>query len=75
MTLLLPAVGREIYSPVYDYFMGLMGIYFVGKGERGIAKQYYAILKQMMPEHPLTKLLRRKLHCGSLTQMLRGVLA
>ncbi|MHC4445490.1 MAG: hypothetical protein ACYTA5_23075 [Planctomycetota bacterium] len=56
-------------------FMGLMGIYFLGTGDPDTAEKYYAILKQIAPEYPVTKLLRRNLHHGSLTQMLRRVLA
>jgi tetratricopeptide (TPR) repeat protein len=45
-------------------FLGILGLYFVGIGERETAEKHYDILKQIAPRYPTTKALRRRLHPG-----------
>jgi tetratricopeptide (TPR) repeat protein len=56
-------------------FMGIIGIYFVEIGEREAAETYYDILKQLAPDYPATKMLRRKLHPGFLRRLLHRLAA
>jgi tetratricopeptide (TPR) repeat protein len=51
-------------------FMGLVGIYFFEIEERETAENYYDILKEIAPHHPMAKALRRKLFPGLLRRML-----
>ncbi len=52
-------------------FNGLIGIYFLEIGERDLAENYFDLLKQIAPEYPMTKLLRRKLYPGFFKRMFR----
>lgn len=45
-------------------FMGIMGVYCAVAGKRDTAEQYYAILKQLDPDHYMTRRLGAYLHPG-----------
>jgi len=60
LKLLYPKRKRFHISEVAS-FMGLIGVYFFETGERKAAEMYYEILRQMAPDYPMTKRLRRKL--------------
>ncbi|HJW89031.1 MAG TPA: tetratricopeptide repeat protein [Anaerolineales bacterium] len=51
-------------------FMGIMGWYFVEKGEPEVAEKYFEILKQIAPDNPMTNRLRRILYPGLLQRLL-----
>jgi tetratricopeptide (TPR) repeat protein len=51
-------------------FMGIVGWYFVEIGERETAEKYYEILKQIAPDHPMTRRLHKKLSGGWLQRLL-----
>ncbi len=45
-------------------FMGLMGRYFAGIGQRETAQTYYNMLREIAPHDPMTKALKRELYPG-----------
>jgi tetratricopeptide (TPR) repeat protein len=51
-------------------FMGVVGEYYLGIGERDAAIKYYDILKQIAPDFPITRQLRRMLYPGLLRRLL-----
>ena len=51
-------------------FMGVVGVYFFGIGECEAAIKYYDILKQIAPDFPMTRQLRRMLYPGLLRRLL-----
>ncbi|MBN1485178.1 MAG: hypothetical protein JXA37_10680 [Chloroflexia bacterium] len=51
-------------------FMGLIGLYFLGIGERDVAEKYYELLKQIAPKYPMTRQLRRQLFPNFLQRLL-----
>ena len=56
-------------------FMGFMGIYFLEIGEREAAERYYDILKDIAPDFPMVKRVKRRLYpglLGRLSQRVRG---
>jgi len=69
LQLLYPERKRFHISEVVG-FMGIMGWYFVEKGEREIAEKYYDILKQIDPDNFMTKRLHRMLYPGWFRRML-----
>jgi len=60
LKLLYPKRKRFHISEVAS-FMGLIGVYCFETGERKAAEMYYEVLRQMAPDYPMTKILRRKL--------------
>ena len=70
LKLLYPKRKRFHVSEVAN-FMGLIGIYFLETGEREAAERYYEILKEIAPDYPMTKMLRRKLYPGILRRLLK----
>ncbi len=70
LKLLYPKRKRFHISEVAN-FMGLIGVYFLETDNRDAAEKYYDILKEIAPEYPMTKLLRRKLHPGPIKRMFR----
>jgi tetratricopeptide (TPR) repeat protein len=50
-------------------FMGIMGWYFLETGERETAERYYEFLRQIAPDHPMTRRLHRKLRRGWLRRL------
>jgi tetratricopeptide (TPR) repeat protein len=70
LKLLYPKRKRFHVSEVVG-FMGLVGIYFLGLGEREAAERYYEILQQVAPDEPLTVQLGRQLHPGCLLGLLQ----
>jgi len=69
LKLLYPKRKRFHVSEVAG-FMGLMGIYFFETGERELSETYYEFLRQLVPEYPMTKLLKQKLHPGPIRRLL-----
>jgi tetratricopeptide (TPR) repeat protein len=70
LKLLYPDRKRFHISEVAS-FMGLIGIYFFETGKQEIAEKYYEILKELAPDYPMTRLLRRKLHPSPFGQILK----
>jgi tetratricopeptide (TPR) repeat protein len=56
------------------YFMGIAGVYFFDIGEREAAQTYLDMLKQLAPEHPMTKILNKRLSSGLIRQLERRIL-
>ena len=69
LKLLYPKRKRFHITEVAN-FMGLIGIYFLEKGQRVVAERYYEILKKIAPSYFFTKMLRRKLYPGFFKRML-----
>ena len=69
LALLYPKRKRFHVSEVAN-FMGIMGIYFLQIGERDTAEKYYDMLKQIAPDYPVARLLRRKLSPSRLRRLL-----
>jgi tetratricopeptide (TPR) repeat protein len=69
LQLLYPQRKRFHISEVVG-FMGIMGWYFLEKGEREIAEKYFDILKQIDPDNFMAKRLHRMLYPGWFRRML-----
>jgi len=69
LKLLYPKRDRFHITEVAN-FMGLVGIYFFETGKRDAAEMYYGVLKDIAPDFPLTRILRKKLHPGFFTRIL-----
>ena len=61
---------KRFHSSEATGFMGIVGWYFVKIGEQEIAERYYMILRQIAPDDPMTRRLRRKLFGGWLEHLL-----
>jgi len=69
LKLLYPKRKRFHITEVAN-FMGLVGIYFFETGKRDAAEMYYGVLKDIAPDYPMTKMLRKRLHPGFFRRIL-----
>ena len=65
LKLLYPKRNRFHITEVAN-FMGLIGLYFLAIGERGLAEKYNAALQETAPHFPMAQKLRRALAPASL---------
>jgi len=63
LKLLYPKRNRFHITEVAN-FMGLIGLYFLAIGERGLAEKYNAALQETAPHFPMAQKLRRALAPG-----------
>ena len=63
LKLLYPKRNRFHIAEVAN-FMGLIGLYFLAIGERGLAEKYNAALQETAPHFPMAQKLRRALAPG-----------
>ena len=63
LKLLYPKRNRFHITEVAN-FMGLIGLYFLAIGERGLAEKYNAALQEAAPDFPMAQKLRRALMPG-----------
>jgi len=63
LKLLYPKRNRFHITEVAN-FMGLIGLYFLAIGERGLAEKYNAALQEAAPDFPMAQKLRRALTPG-----------
>lgn len=75
LQMLYPRRKRFHVSEVAN-FMGVVGVYFFGIGERDAAIKYYdmLMLKQIAPDFPMTRQLRRMLYPGLLRRLLNHLI-
>jgi tetratricopeptide (TPR) repeat protein len=74
LTLLYPGRKRFHISEAAN-FLGIVGLYHLGTGQRDAAKVCYRVLKQIAPGYPITRQFRQALHPGLLRRLLRRLAA
>ena len=62
---------RRFHVTEFIGFMGVVGPYFLGIGERDLARNVYQMMKDISPDHPLTEQFGLELNAGALTRWLR----
>jgi tetratricopeptide (TPR) repeat protein len=72
LKLLYPHRNRFHISEVAN-FMGLIGIYFIETDRREVAMRYFDMLKELAPDYPVVKLLRKKLYPNSFNRLLSNL--